>query len=157
MSIDTHMLLRTPLSADEVRTALVKDPLLAESDFADSGILDEVGNSGVSLIIRPWEEDDAALIENGFQTASVRVKFIPAKGEAGWKPYRQAFAGVLRVAPGDACAQQQGGGPLGLLRLDGVVYLNPNWISPDHLTDFGYHPKRIVIGIPPLVAEAVAM
>ena len=156
MSIDTHMLLRTPLSAQEVRTALIRDPILAELGFVDVGILDEVGNQGVSLIVRAWDEDDRYLIDNGFETSSLSITFIPANGKAGWEPYRWAFAGVLRVVPGDVCAQEQGGGPLGLLRLDDVVYVNPNWIIPSDLTDYGYHPERIVVGIPPLSAEVVA-
>ena len=33
-------------------------------------------------------------------------------------------------------------------------YVNPNWIGPEDLTDFGYHPNRIVVGIPVGTGEA---
>ncbi len=156
MSIDTHMLLRTPFSAAEVRAALVHDPALADLGLEDFEGLNEVGNDGISVVVRLWDEDDRTLIENGFETATVRVKFIPARGEVGGDLYFRTFAAVLRLVPGDACAQEQGGGPLGLLRLDGVVYVDLDWIGPENLTDFGYHPERIVVGIPPQTAEAAA-
>lgn len=156
MSIDTHMLLRTPLPAAEVRAALVHDPALADLGLEDFEGLNEVGNDGINLVILPWDEDDRTLVENGFETATVRITFIPAKGKAGRDPYRRTFAAVLRLVPGDACAQEQGGGPLGLLRLDGTVYVDPNWLSPENLSRYGYAPERIVVGIPSQTAEAAA-
>jgi len=43
-----------------------------------------------------------------------------------------------------------------VLRLDGVVYVNPDWIAPEDLTDFGCTPERIVVGIPARTVEAAA-
>ena len=156
MSIDIHMLLRTPLSAAEVRAALVHDPALADLGLVDHGERVGMGSDLVGLDVTSWEEDDHDLIEGGFETATVRVLLFPKRGRAGWDAYHRTFAAILRLVPGDACAQEQGGGPLGLLRLDGVVYVNPNWISPENLARFGYHPERIMVGIPPQTAEAAA-
>jgi hypothetical protein len=156
MSIDTHILLRSPLSAADVRAALVRDPALADLALVDHGEWVGMGNDRVSLNVDPWDEDDHDLIEGGFETATVTVTLGLARGKAGWDAYHRTFAAVLHLVPGDACAQEQGGGALGLLRLDGVVYVNPNWISPEDLTDFGYHPERIVVGIPSQTAEVAA-
>ena len=156
MSIDTHMLLRTPLPAAEIRDALVQDPALADLELADYGERVGTGGKEFGLIVRPWEADDHDLIEDGFETATVRITLMPANTKMGWDAYHRTFAAVLRLVPGDACEQEQGGGPLGLLRLDGVVYVNPNWISPENLARFGYHPERIMVGIPPQTAEAAA-
>ena len=154
MSYDTHMLLRTRLSAIEIRATLLHDSLLVDLGLQDYRMVDEVGNDNISVIVRPWDEDDRTLIENGFQTATVRVMFVPAKGTPGQEPYRRMFAAVLRLVPGDACAQDQGGGPLGLLRTGDTVYVNPGFIIPRKLIDYGYTPKKLVIGIPPEIAAA---
>ena len=158
MSTDTHMLLRTPLSAKEIRTALVKDPALADLGLADEGDWAGMGDERkrISLAIDPWKDNDHDLIENGFETASVTITLSPGWDEAGWDAYHRTFAALLRLTPGDACAQEQGGGPLGLLRQDGTVYVNPDWIGPEDLLDFGYNPERIVVGIPPKKVEAAA-
>ena len=57
--------------------------------------------------------------------------------------------------PGDVCAAQQDSAGPGLLRLGGIVYINPDWIGPEDLTDFGDAPERLVVGIPAGVVEAV--
>lgn len=154
MSLDTHMLLRTPLSAAQVRDALLHDPALADLGLVDRGDWSGMGNERVSLSVSPWDEDDHDLIEGGFETATVTVTIGLVRGKVGWDAYHRVFAATLRLAPGDACAQEQGGGPLGLLRLDEVVYVDPDWISPENLARSGYHPERIVIGIPAGAAEA---
>jgi len=156
MSNDTHMLLRTPLSAAEVRAALVHDPALANLGLVDFPVQGEVGSDWINLIVRPWREDDHDLIEDGFETATVRVKFIPGWGTEGWEAEQRALAAILRLVPGDVClANQDAAGP-NLLRLDGVVYINPDGFRPENLTDFGYVPERLVVGIPAGAAETAA-
>ena len=155
MSIDTYVQLRTPLSAEEVRAALLRDPDLADLSLADRGD-GWLGGELTSLVVTPWEENDNFLIDNGFETGSVTVTLIPGRGEAGWNAHSRARAAVLRLVPGDVCAAQQDNNGPGLLRLDRTVYLNPNWIGPENLTAFGYHPERIVVGIPAGLAATAA-
>ena len=156
MSYDTHMLLRTSLSAAEVSATLVHDSALEDLALIESGRYVTMGGNEVSLEVTPWEEDDRTLIENGFETATVRVMFIPARGQVAGEQFRRMFAAVLRLVPGDACAQDQGGGPLGLLRVNGSVYINPDFIWPEDLFDYGYTPKQLVVGIPSITVEAEA-
>ncbi len=121
MSIDTHMLLRTPLSAEQVRAALLHDPALADLGLADLGT-GTVSGKLITMIVKPWQEDDCDLIENGFKTATVRAKLFPRGGtEAGWDALYRAIAAIMRLVPGDVClASQDSAGP-DLLRLGGVV------------------------------------
>ena len=130
------------------------DPALADLGLVDHGERVGIGSDRVGLNVEPWTANDHDLIENGFETATVTITLFPGRGEAGWNAYHRTFAAILRLVPGDACAQEQGGGPLGLLRLGGVVYVNPNWIGPEDLTDFGYQPDRTVVGIPVGTVEA---
>ena len=153
MSIDTHMLLRTPLSAEEVRATLLCDPELADLELVDLGT-GSVGGKLVTVMVKPWMEDDHDLIENGFETASVRIKLFPRGGSPGWDAFYRVLATILRLVPGDVClANQDAAGP-DLLRLDGVVYVNPDGFRPENLIDFGYRPERIVAGIPAAAVEA---
>ena len=156
MSIDTHMLLRTPLSAAEIRGMLADDPVLADLNLTDYGDWVGMGNVRLSLKVDPWDEGDHDLVEGGFETATVTITLGPGWGGVGQDAYYRTFAAILRQAPGDACAQEQGGGPLGLLRLGGTVYVNPDWIGPEDLTDFGYHPERVVMGTPAGAGAAAA-
>lgn len=153
MSIDTHMQLRTPLSAAQVRAALVHDPELADLHLMDHGERDSLGSNQVSLVVKPWEEEDRHLIDGGFETATVRVKLIPKRGPTRFEAEHRALAAVLRLVPGDVCAAQQDSAGPDLLRLGGVVYINSDWIGPADLTDFGYVPERLVVGIPPGLVE----
>ena len=52
-------------------------------------------------------------------------------------------------------ADEDSAGP-NMLRLGGTVYVNPHGCRPDNLTDFGYAPERLVVGIPARAAEAAA-
>ncbi len=99
---------------------------------------------------------DHDLIENGFETAAVRITLGLGRGKAGWDAYHHTLASVLRLMPGDVCAQEQASGSLGLLRLGEVIHVNTDWIGPEDLTDFDYTPERIVVGIPARTAEAAA-
>ena len=111
MSIDTHMQLRTPLSAGEVRAVLLHDPALADLRLVDHGERDGLGSDRVSLVVTPWEEDDHHLIDGGFETGSVTVTLIP--GRVGtpfighWPPCcaecRATCARRSRTAPALAC------------------------------------------------------
>ena len=152
MSIDTHILSRTPLSAAQVRSALVHDLALADLGLVDHGEQVGIGGSRVSLVVRPWEEEDHDLIENGFETATVRVKVIPGRGPTRFESEQRIIAAILRLVLGDVClAGQDAAGP-DLLRLGGVVYVNPEGFRPENLIRFGHHPERIVVGI---LAETV--
>lgn len=153
MSSDTHILLQTSLTASEVKAALLRDPALADLGLKDTG-MDGLTSNQVTLLVKPWKEDDRDLIGNGFAVATVRVKVIPRHGPFRFEAEQRAQAAVLRLVPGDAClANQDAAGP-GLLRLGEVVYVDPDWVSPENLTGFGYTPNRIVVGIPALAAEA---
>ena len=154
MSIDTHMQLRTPLSVKEVRTALRHDPALADLRLVDHGEQDGLGSNQVSLVVWPWEEDDRHLIDGGFETGSVTITLIPGRGKERWDAFYRALAAVLRRVPGDLCAAQQDSAGPDLLRLGGVAYINADWIGPEDLTDFGYVPERLVVGIPSGLVEA---
>ena len=156
MSYDTHMLFRTQLSATEIRAYLAHDPSLSNLALVDNGERVGMSGDGISLVVRAWEADDRNVIDNGFETATVRIQFIPARGQVGGERYRRLFAAVLRLVPGDACAQDQGGGPLGLLRVNESVYINPDFIWPEDLFNYGYTPKQLVVGIPSSIAEAAA-
>jgi len=153
MSIDTHMQLRTPLSAAQVRNALVHDPDLADLRLADYGEQGGLVSDQVSLIVKPWEDDDHHLIDSGFETGDVTITLIPKRGPARFEAEHRALAAVLRRVPGDMCAAQQDSAGPDLLRLGGVVYINPDWIGPEDLTDFGYVPERLVVGIPAGLVE----
>ena len=154
MSYDTHMLLQTPFSPGEVSAALTHDVALADLELIDHGERVGMVGNGISLEVTLWDENSRTLIENGFETATVRVTFSPARGQVGGEPHRRLFAAVLRLVPGDACAQEQGGGPLGLLRLAGIVFVDPDFINPEQLTRYGYAPEQLVVGIPQGLAEA---
>lgn len=156
MSIDTHMQLRTPFSTEEVRAALLHDPALADLRLVDHGQRDGLGSNQVSLVVKSWEEDDHHLIDSGFETGSVTITLIPGRGKKGWDAFYRARAAVLRRVPGDVCAAQQDSAGPDLLRLGGVVYINPDWIGPEDLTDFGYVPERLVVGIPAGLVEAAS-
>lgn len=147
MSIDTHILLETPLSAEGVRAALLHAPELADLGLVDLGT-GSVGGKPVTALVGPWTEDDRDLIENGFETATVRIKLFPRGGSPGWDAFYRVLAAILRQVPGDVClANQDAAGP-DLLRLGEVLYVDPDGFRPENLTDFGYHPERIVAGIP---------
>lgn len=152
MSIDTHILLRTPVSARQVMDALMADlgPDLGLERFGD----DELASDVLSVDVTPWSEDDRDLIEGGFGTATVRVMLSPRTSDAGFDAAFRVLAALLRLVPGDACAQEQGGGPLGLLRLGGTVYVNPGQVRPEDLTGNGYLPERLVVGISPGLAAS---
>ena len=128
MSIDMHIQLRTSLSAPQVRAALVGDPGLAGLDLVEDPQGMEVAGNAICVIVKPWQEDDHELIDNGFDTATVRCKTIPGRGEAGWDAERRVVAALLRLGQ--------------------VVYVNPYGFTPEHLAEFGYTPPRLVIGIP---------
>lgn len=156
MSADTLMLLRTPLPAAQVRTALVHDPALADLGLADNGEWVGMGNKRLSLTVNPWDGDELDMIPDGFETADVTVTLTPGWGVEGWEAMQRVLAAVLRLVPGDVClANENAAGP-DLLRLGGVVYINPDGFRPDNLARFGHTPERIVVGIPAQAAEAAA-
>lgn len=152
MSIDTYVQLRTPMTAEEVRTALVHHPELADLGLVDLGEEDSLISHPVSVVITPWEEDDRLLIDDGFETGSVQVTTIPRSGAAGDAAYRaeeRIIAALLRLMLGDVrLADQNNAGP-DLLRLGGTVYVDPDGFRPESLAENGYMPGRLVIGIPP--------
>lgn len=147
MSIDTHVLLRTPLSAEEVRASLLHDPELIDLKLVDRGT-GSISGELVTVLVEPWTGDDHNLIEDGFEAATVRIKLFPKGGSPGWDASYRVLAAILRLVPGDVClANQDAAGP-DLLRLSGVVHVDPDGFRPENLIDFGYHPERIVVGIP---------
>ena len=148
MSIDTLIQLRTALSADQVRATLLHDRGIADLKLEDTEEENEISSEFVTLNVAPWGEDDHHLIGNGFQTGSVVVTVIPRRGPYKFEAEHRAIAAVLRLISGDICvANQDAAGP-DLIRLGGVVYMNPDGFLPDSLTDFGYKPDRLVVGIP---------
>lgn len=156
MSIDTFVQLRTSLAAAQVRAALVQDPALADLGLVDHGERVGIGGDWVSLVVKPWQAESHELIEDGFEAATVWVKLIPKWGEEGWDAVMCVLAAILRLVPGDVClAGQDNAGP-DLLRLDGVVYVNPDGFRADNLDRYGYRPERVVTGIPPRTVGTAA-
>lgn len=112
MSADTLMLLRTPLPAAQVRTALVHDPALADLGLADRGEWVGMGNKRLSLTVNPWDGDELDLIPDGFETADVTVTFTPGWNVEGWEAMQRVLTAVLRIVPGDVClASENAAGP----------------------------------------------
>lgn len=157
MSKETYIQFRTITTPEEVKAALVRDPALA-----DLGLIERsngwIGGGGVNVIVDPWnadpdpEEDDRHTISGGFEMADLLVGVIFGDYEARCR----VIAALLRLVPGDVClADYDSAGP-NVLRLDGTVYVNPRGYRPENLTDFGYAPERMVIGIPAQAAEAAA-
>lgn len=146
MSLDTHLFLKTPVSVEALAAWLA-----AEYDLKPDG--DWLGGDPVSLIVVPWTEEERNLIEGGFKTASIYVKFVPRSSTAGFAAADRLLAAILHKVSGDACLQLQGCSGLGLLRRDGVVYVDPDQLRPEDLTENGYTPERLIVGVP---AEAAA-
>ena len=137
----------------EVRTALVRDPGLADLHLVDRGT-GWIGSNLVSLVVRPWEDDDRDLIDGGFQSATVTAKIVPKPGPARLDAERRVTAAILRLVPGDAClASEDSAGPT-LLRLADAVYVDPDWFRPEDMAEFGGPPRRLVTGIPHGLAAA---
>lgn len=156
MSVDTYLLARTPLSAEEVKAALARAPELADLGLADYGREDGLGGDRVTLVARPWDpSDEDALLEHGFGDPTVSMTLIPGHGREGYAATDRVLASLLRLVPGDVCAELEGGGPLALLRLGGTVYVDPDRITPGNLSRYGYAPERLVIGPVPSQAAAV--
>ena len=156
MSIDTHILLRTSLSAEEVKIILLYDPELADLDLVDHREWNSISSDQVTLVVKPWDAEFGDVIEGGFNPATVRIKVIPGRGPNRFATEQRAIAAVLRLIPGDVClANQDSAGP-DLLRLGDVVYVDPDGFRPENLTNFGYVPDRIVIGIPKEVLVSLA-
>lgn len=149
MSLDTHLFLDTPLAP-----AALAARLAAEHGLQPDG--DWLGGDLVSLIVRPWTEDDRDLIEGDFRTASVHVKFVPQTSTAGFAAADRLLAAILCSVPGDAYMRRQNSDRAGLLRRDGVVHLDPDQLGPEELTRNGYTPERLVVGVPPEVASSSA-
>lgn len=141
MSLDTHLFLDTSISP-----AAFAARLAAEHSLQPDGAW--LGGDLVSLIVRPWTEDDRDLIEGDFETASIYVKFIPRTSTAGFAAVERLLAAILCSVPGDAYMRRQDSDRAGLLRRDGVVYLDPDQLHPEGLTQNGYTPERLVIGVP---------
>lgn len=78
----------------------------------------------------------------------------PGRGPTRFESEQRIIAAILRLVLGDVClAGQDAAGP-DLLRLGGVVYVNPEGFRPENLIRFGHHPERIVVGIPAETVEA---
>ena len=156
MSIDTLILLRTSFSPAQIKEVLLHDPTLTNLLLMEYGSQGGLISDLVSVDIRPWEDDDHDLIEDGFETATVAITTIPGRGSAARKAEQCVIAAMMRLVPGDVClASQDSAGP-DLLRLNGVVYINPDGYSREHLSDFGYNPEQIVVGIPTKTIQATA-
>ncbi len=157
MSIDTYLLARTPLSAEEIKVRLMADPELANLGLRETGKGDGVASQAVTLRVRPWHSlNEDALLEYGFGDPTVSMALIRGWGEQAADAEYRVLAAVLRLVPGDVCAELDTGGPLALLRLGGVVYVDPDRIGPENLTDFGYIPERLIVGPVPSQVAAVA-
>ena len=141
MSLDTHLFLDASVSP----TAFAAQ-LAAEHGLRPDGAW--LGGDLVSLIVRPWTEDDRDLIEGGFETASIYVKFVPRTSTAGFAASDRLLAAILCSVPGDAYMRRQDGESAGLVRRNGVVFLDPDQLSPEGLTQNGYTPERLVVGVP---------
>ena len=74
------------------------------------------------------------------------MTLIRGWGEKAPDAEYRVLAAMLRLVPGDMCAELDTGGPLALLRLDDVVYVDPDRIGSESLTDFGYRPERLIVG-----------
>ncbi len=155
MSVDTYILARTPLSPEEIRRRLLHDPALADLGLKETGARDGVTCMAATLMIRPWDaQDENAALEAGFDTASVSMTLIRGWETGAADAERRVFAAMLRLVPGDLCAELEGGGPLALLRVDDLLYLDPAKIAPESLSESGYAPIQLLLGIPPGLATA---
>lgn len=157
MSIDTYLLLRTPLSAEEIKGRLLRDPELADLGLEETEERNGIAAMPVTLTVRPWDPSyEDFLLEHGFGDPTVFMTLMRGWGEKAADAEYRVLAAVLRLVPGDVCAESEGGGPLMLLRLDDTVYVDPDRLLPENLTDFGYAPERMVIGPVPSQAAAGA-
>lgn len=137
----------------QVRTALVRDPGLADLHLADRGT-GWIGGDLLSIVVKLWNDDDHNLIDGGFETATVGAKVVPSGGPERFEAEHRVYAAILRSIPGDVClASEDSAGPT-LLRLGDVVYVDPDGFRPEDVTGFGYVPGRLVTGIPPGLAAA---
>lgn len=157
MSVDTYLLARTPLTAEEIKARLTADPELADLGLRDTEKRDGLASRAVTLRVRSWDPlDEDALLEHGFGDPTVSMTLIRGWGKQAEDAEYRVLAATLRLVTGDVCAELDTGGPLALLRLDGVVYVDPDRIGPENLTDFGYVPKRLIVGPVPSQTVAVA-
>lgn len=141
MSLDTHLFLDTLVPPTAFAAQLV-----AEHGLRPDGVW--LGGDLVSLIVRPWTEDDRDLIGEDFETASIYVKFVPRTSTAGFAASDHLLAAILYSVSGDAYMRRQDSERAGLVRRDGVVYLDPDQLSLESLTQNGYIPKCLVVGVP---------
>ncbi len=142
------------MTVAQVRAALLRDPGLADLHLVDRG--GWIGSDLVSVVVRPWEPDDRDLIDGGFESATVAAKIVPSSGPGRLEAELRIYLAILRAIPGDLClASQDSAGPI-LLRVDSVVYIDPNGLRPEDVTGLGYHPRQLVTGIPPGLATADA-
>lgn len=159
MSFNTNLQLRTPLTPKQVITALAHDRELADLGLEDKGEEDGLFSHPVGVIVTPWEDEDCHMITGGFQTGSVTVTIIPrrrAAGSAAHEAQERVIASLLRLVPGDVCLANEGSARPALLRVDGIVYVNPNEARPESLAANGYVPERLVIGVPSRIAKSAA-
>lgn len=141
MSLDTHLFLDTSVSPTAFAAQLV-----AEHGLRPNGVW--LGGDLVSLVVRPWTEDDRDLVEEDFETASIYVKFVPRTSTAGFAASDRLLAAILYSVPGDAYVRRQDSERAGLVRRNGVVYLDPDQLSLEGLTQNGYIPERLIVGVP---------
>ncbi|MGI4955192.1 MAG: hypothetical protein ACRYGM_25580, partial [Janthinobacterium lividum] len=91
-----------------------------------------------------------------FESATMAAKIVPSSGPGRFEAELRIYVAILRAIPGDVClASQDSAGPI-LLRVDDVVYVDPNGLQPEDLTGLGYLPRQLVTGIPPGLAAAEA-
>ena len=157
MSKSTYIQIKTAMTPGEVKSPLEHDPTLAAL-----GLLERpngwVSGGGVNVVVDPWnadpdpDEDDRHTISGGFETADLMVGVIYGDYEARCR----VIAALLRLVPGDVClASYVAPGPE-LLRLRGTVYIDPDGYRPENLTDYGYTPDQLVVGIPDGLASEAA-
>ena len=147
MSVDTYILSRTSLSAEQIIARLIGDAELADLALRKTEARDGVTSTSVTLKIRPWDSfDEDALLEHGFDDPTISMTLIRGWGEKAPDAEYRVLAAMLRLVPGDMCAELDTGGSLALLRLDDVVYVDPDRIGAESLTDFGYRPERLIVG-----------
>jgi len=142
MSRDYHLLLDTKDTIEELRKTLTTSCGVKATD--DGWFVSDA----VNLQLEPVRPSDVNLTEPAIPKATYIIDFVPNSHAENrvYKIFRMAVT-LMQKHPGDAALAAQDA-TTAMLRLDGVVYLDPAQTLFDRVTDDDFPSTAVVHRMP---------